>query len=208
MFSRSLESGYRSSTSTSSLTLAGQGKLSLNQHPMYKFYFISEGILLIISFKSKARHILHMLHLSKHNVIAGGSCSQAGIKYGKSLLCCAASNKGPEHHLEFIFSCQIISAKGKETRENKPQPPAPMIADTSVPPCKPGTTLIFPLAVQTLCFSGVYLGEVSQFLPGWWPALKGLQLHHHCTAHWFSFLITCALASAALSSSSFCPNSF
>lgn len=213
MFSRDLESGYHSSTSTSSLTLSGQGKQSLNQSPMCKFYFISEGVLLIISFKSKGRHILYMLHLSKHNVIAGGSCSQVGIKYGKSLLWCAASSKGTEHHLELIFSCQIISAKGKETRESKPQPPAPTIADTSVPPCKPGLTLIFTLTVQTLCSSGVYLGEVSQWVPS--PQVvasrqrqQRLQLWHPCTAHWFSFLNTCALAPAALSSSSFCPDSF
>lgn len=96
-----------------------------------------------------------MLHLSKHNVIAGGSCSQIGIKYGKSLPWCAASNKGIEYHFEFIFSCQIVSAKEKETQENKPQPRAPTIADHSVPPCKPGTTLIFTLAVQTLYFSRV-----------------------------------------------------
>lgn len=82
---------------------------------MCKFFFISEGVLLILSFKSKGRHVLYMLHLSKHNVIAGGSCSQVGIKYGKTLLWCAASNKGTEHHLEFIFSCQITSAKRKET---------------------------------------------------------------------------------------------
>lgn len=180
---------------------------------MCKFYFVSEGVLLIISFKSKGRHILYILHLSKQNVIAGGPCSQVVIKYGKSLLWCAASNKGTEHPLEFIFSYQVISAKGKETQESKPQPPAPTIADTSVPPCKPGTTLLFTLAVQTLCFSGVHLGEVSQWVPS--PQLMSspqkeqcLQLHHHCTAHWFLFLITCALAPAALSSSGFCPNSF
>lgn len=67
--------------------------------------------------------------------------------------------------------------------------------------------------MQTLCFSGVDLGGVSQWVPSPWLVASPqreqcLQLHNHCTAHWFSFLITCALAPAALSSSGFCPNSF
>lgn len=87
-----------------------------------------------------------------------------------------------------------------------------MIADTSVPPCKPGTRLTFTLAVQTLYFSGVYQGKVSQWVPSPWLVAspqreQWLQLCHHCTAPWLSFLITCALAPAALSSSSSCPKS-
>lgn len=91
------------------------------------------------------------------------------------MLWCAASNKGTEHHLEFIFSCQIISAKGKEIQENKLQPPAPMISDTSVPPCKPGTTLYLPWLCKPStprgCTRERFLS--GSLLPGWWPALKG-----------------------------------
>lgn len=62
----------------------------------------------------------------------------------KSLLWCAASNKGTEHHLELIFSCQIISAKGKETRENKPQPLQQQLQTPQSLPASQAPHLFFP----------------------------------------------------------------
>lgn len=125
-------------------------------------------------------------------------------------VCCGVQPLIREQSIILGLFCQIISAEGKETLENKPQPHAARIGDTSVPPCKPGTRLTFTLAVQTLYFSGVYQGEVSRWVPSPWLVAspqreQWLQLCHHCTAPWFSFLITRALAPAALSSSSSCP---
>lgn len=127
-------------------------------------------------------------------------------------VCCGLQPLIREQIIILSLFCQVISAKGKETLENKPQPHAARIADTSVPSLQARHhTNFYPGCANPLLLR-VYQGEVSPWVPSPWLVASPqreqcLQLCHHCTAPWLSFLITCALAPAALSSSSSRPNS-
>lgn len=196
MFSRVLANGYHSAASMLSLKILRPRKSKFKSVPSVQilqvlFFFISDRVPFIISFKSKGRHILHIpLHLSKHAVIAGGTCShiRSRNKTWKSLLWCVASSKGTEHHLEFICSCQIIQLKGKKPERASPNLLHKRLQTSQSLSYKPGTTLIFTLAVQNLYFSVLYLGEFSQQVPSTWlvaglQTKPCLQLPNHCTAH-------------------------